>query len=465
MRQRTSYKDVTYIGEKRLLPLLIEFALPSIIAMVATSLYNMVDSIFIGHGVGSLAISGLAVVFPLMNLGAAFGSLVGMGGAVFISLSFGRRNYLTAQYTLGNIITLCLIIGVAFSLVILPNLDWILTIFGASEATLPYARDYARIIMYGNVITHLYMGLNGAIRSAGYPIMSMMATLGTVIINTILDPIFIYTFDWGVKGAAIATIIAQTLVLIWQVYILLDRGKIIHIRSRFMRLRSHVIKRIFGIGASQCLLFSAASVVAILINRGLMQYGGDFGDLNVGAYGIVNRFVFIFLMVVMGLTQGMQPIASYNYGAKKFDRVIKVYIYTVIIATCVTTTGFIISRVAPQFAVQIFTTDSDLVRLSVDGLRCVLTMFPIVAFQMVTANLFQSIGRAQTAIALSLTRQVLILIPALHILPRLFEHYTEIPPLWGIWYSMPTADLISTTLTATMLILLLKEFKRIRVKI
>ncbi len=462
MRNRTSYKDVTYIGQKRLLPLLMEFALPSIIAMVATSLYNMVDSIFIGHGVGALAISGLAVVFPLMNLGAALGSLVGMGGAVFISLSFGRRNYLTAQYTLGNIITLCLILGIGFSVVTLSSLDWVLTLFGASEATLPYARDYARILMYGNVVTHLYMGLNGAIRSAGFPILSMSATLGTVVINTILDPIFIYSFNLGVKGAAYATVIAQCLMLAFEVYILSDKNKIIHIQRRFLRLRRHIVMRILGIGASQSLMYAAASVVAVLINRGLMHYGGVEGDLNVGAYGIVNRFVFFFLMVVMGLNQGMQPIASYNYGAKKRERVIRVYLYTLAIASVITTTGFIISRVAPEVAARIFTSDEDLVRLSVDGLRCVLSLFPIVAFQMVTSNLFQSIGRAQTAIILSLTRQVLILIPSLLILPRIFKEFTEIPALWGIWYSMPLADLLSSMLTGFMLVLLLREFKSLQ---
>ncbi|MFR9649395.1 MAG: MATE family efflux transporter [Rikenellaceae bacterium] len=460
MRDRTSYKDVTYIGEKRLMPLLLEFALPSIIAMIATSLYNMVDSIFIGHGVGAMAISGLAVVFPLMNLGAAFGSLVGMGGSVFISLSFGRRNYLSAQYILGNIITLCLIIGVGFSLIILSNLDWVLTLFGASEATLPYARDYARIIMYGNVITHLYMGLNGAIRSAGYPMMSMMATVGTVVINTILDPIFIYIFEWGIKGAAIATIIAQAIMLAWEIYVLSDRSKIIHIRTQFLRLRRHIVSRIFGIGASQCLLYTGTCIVAVLINRGLMYHGGAEGDLNVGAYGIVNRFVFLFLMVVMGLNQGMQPIAGYNYGAKKFDRVIRVYIYTLILASMITITGFIIAQFAPRFAVVIFTSNEDLIRLSVDGLRCVLIMFPIVAFQMVTSNLFQCIGRAQTAIILSLTRQVLILMPMLYILPWFFGKYTTIPALWGIWYSMPLSDLLSSMLTGVMLVLLLREFKQ-----
>jgi len=308
----------TELGTERIRKLLMQYAVPAIIAMTASSLYNMVDSIFIGHGVGPLAISGLALTFPLMNLAAAFGSLVGVGAATLVSMRLGQRDYGTAQNILGNVVVLNLIIGLAFGITTLLLLDPILYFFGASEATIGYARDYMSIILMGNVITHMYLGLNSVLRASGHPRKSMYATIYTVVINAALDPLFIYGFGWGIRGAAIATVLAQVIALIWQFHILSDKSELLHFRRGIYRLRRKIVRDILAIGMSPFLMNLAACFIVILINKGLKQYGGD---LMIGAYGIVNRLAFFFVMIVMGINQGMQPIAGYNFGARQYDRV------------------------------------------------------------------------------------------------------------------------------------------------
>ena len=308
----------TELGTERIRKLLMQYAVPAIIAMTASSLYNMVDSIFIGHGVGPLAISGLALTFPLMNLAAAFGSLVGVGAATLVSMRLGQRDYGTAQNILGNVVVLNLIIGLAFGITTPLLLDPILYFFGASEATIGYARDYMSIILMGNVITHMYLGLNSVLRASGHPRKSMYATIYTVVINAALDPLFIYGFGWGIRGAAIATVLAQVIALIWQFHILSDKSELLHFRRGIYRLRRKIVRDILAIGMSPFLMNLAACFIVILINKGLKQYGGD---LMIGAYGIVNRLAFFFVMIVMGINQGMQPIAGYNFGARQYDRV------------------------------------------------------------------------------------------------------------------------------------------------
>ena len=293
------------LGTERIRKLLVQYAVPAIIAMTASSLYNMVDSIFIGHGVGPLAISGLALTFPLMNLAAAFGSLVGVGAATLISMRLGQRDYETAQRVLGNVLVLNLIIGVLFGLTALYFLDPILYFFGASDATIGYAREYMSIILWGNVVTHMYLGLNAVLRASGHPRKSMYATINTVVINTMLDPLFIYGFGWGIRGAAIATVLAQVISLVWQFRILSDRRELLHFRRGIYRLKRTIVHNIIAIGMSPFLMNLAACFIVILINKGLKQYGGD---LAIGAYGIVNRLAFFFVMIVMGINQGMQPI-------------------------------------------------------------------------------------------------------------------------------------------------------------
>ena len=442
-------KTPTALGTENIGKLLMQYAVPAIIAMTASSLYNMVDSIFIGHGVGTMAISGLALTFPLMNLAAAFGSLVGVGAATLISVKFGQKDYDTAQRVLGNVFVLNILLGVAFTVIVMAFLDPILYFFGGSDETVGYARDYMYIILLGNTITHLYLGLNAVLRSSGHPQKAMYATIATVIINTILDPVFIYGFGWGIRGAAIATIVAQIISLMWQLWIFSSKEELLHFHRGIFRLKRKIVFDSLAIGMSPFLMNMAACFIVILINQGLKKYGGD---LAIGAFGIVNRLVFIIVMIVMGLNQGMQPIAGYNFGAKQYERVTKTLKLTIIYATGVTTFGFIIGMLFSDTVVGIFTSDAELIELSAKGLRIVVMFFPIIGFQMVTANFFQSIGMASKAIFLSLTRQMVVLLPCLLILPRFFGAA-------GVWYSMPISDLLASLIAGTMLVWQVRKFR------
>ncbi|WP_418992796.1 MATE family efflux transporter [Alistipes sp.] len=444
------------LGTERIRKLLVQYAVPAIIAMTASSLYNMVDSIFIGHGVGPLAISGLALTFPLMNLAAAFGSLVGVGAATLISMRLGQRDYETAQRVLGNVVVLNLVIGVVFGALALVFLDPILYFFGASEATIGYAREYMTVILAGNVVTHMYLGLNAVLRASGHPRKSMYATVNTVVINTILDPIFIFGFGWGIRGAAIATVLAQVISLVWQVRILSNKNELLHFRRGIYRLRRKIVGDMLSIGMSPFLMNLAACFIVILINKGLKQYGGD---LMIGAYGIVNRLAFFFVMIVLGINQGMQPIAGYNFGARQYERVLRALKLTIIGATCITSTGFLIGELAPRLAVSLFTTDRELIRLSVEGMRIVFVFFPIIGFQMVATNFFLSIGMASKAIFLSLSRQLLFLLPGLLFLPRLFDELTRWDGSWGVWCAMPLSDLLASLVAFFMLTYQLRRFR------
>ena len=446
------------LGTERIRKLLVQYAVPAIIAMTASSLYNMVDSIFIGHGVGPLAISGLALTFPLMNLAAAFGSLVGVGAATLVSMRLGQRDYDTAGKVLGNVFMLNLIIGVAFSIVTLLFLDPILYFFGASEATVGYAREYMTVILLGNVITHMYLGLNSVLRASGHPRKAMYATINTVVINTVLDPLFIYGFGWGIRGAAIATVLAQVISLVWQFRILSDRRELLHFQRGIYRLHAKIVRDILAIGMSPFLMNLAACFIVILINKGLKEFGGD---LSIGAYGIVNRVAFFFVMVVMGLNQGMQPIAGYNFGAQQYDRVLRVLKLTAIGATCVTTCGFLLGELMPRLAVSLFTKDAELVRLAAEGMRITFVCFPIIGFQMVATNFFMSIGMAGKAIFLSLSRQLLFLLPGLVLLPPLFDQYTQWNGSWGVWCAMPLSDLLASIVAFLMLMHQLRGFRRL----
>lgn len=442
-------KTPTALGTENIGKLLMQYAVPAIIAMTASSLYNMVDSIFIGHGVGTMAISGLALTFPLMNLAAAFGSLVGVGAATLISVKLGQKDYDTAQRVLGNVFVLNILLGVAFTVIVMAFLDPILYFFGGSDETVGYARDYMYIILLGNTITHLYLGLNAVLRSSGHPQKAMYATIATVIINTILDPVFIYGFGWGIRGAAIATIVAQIISLMWQLWIFSSKEELLHFHRGIFRLKRKIVFDSLAIGMSPFLMNMAACFIVILINQGLKKYGGD---LAIGAFGIVNRLGFIIVMIVMGLNQGMQPIAGYNFGAKQYERVTKTLKLTIIYATGVTTFGFIIGMLFSDTVVGIFTSDAELIELSAKGLRIVVMFFPIIGFQMVTANFFQSIGMASKAIFLSLTRQMVVLLPCLLILPRFFGAA-------GVWYSMPISDLLASLIAGTMLVWQFRKFR------
>ncbi len=441
--EKTNKKAPTELGTEKISKLLTQYAIPAIIAQTAASLYNMIDSVFIGQGVGALAISGLATTFPFMNLSAAFGAMVGLGGATQLSVRLGQRDYDSAKLILGNIVTLNIIVGALFAGFSLLFLDEILYFFGASDATLPYARDYMQVILYGNIITHLYFGINAALRAAGHPRQAMVATIITVVGNIILTPLFIYVFDWGITGAALATILAQTVTLLWQMRILGNPNELLHLQRGIYTLKKHIVKAILSIGMSPFFINAAACLVVIIVNKGLRGYGEN-GDMSIAAYGIANRVTFIFVMIVLGLTQGMQPIVGYNYGAKQYKRVGEVFKLTCICATIVMVIGFILNEFFPAEVARAFTPDSTLITCASKAMRIMSVMMPLIGFQMVTTNFFQSIGMVKQSIVLSLTRQILFLIPLLLVLPLFYGED-------GVWYSAPISDLMAAMLTIAML--------------
>ncbi len=441
------------LGTESIGKLLTQYAIPAIVAMTASSLYNITDSIFIGHGVGPLAIAGLALAFPIMNLAAAFGSLVGAGASALMSMRLGQRDYDTANKVLGNVFILNVIMGLLFSVVMLAFLKPVLYFFGASDATLPYAYDFLQVILYGNVVTHMYLGLNALLRSSGNPKKAMFATIGTVLLNLILTPTFIFVFGWGIKGSALATVLAQVIMLCWQISILSNKNNIIHLKKGIFKFDKKIVLDSFAIGLSPFFMNAASSVIIIFINQALTRYGGD---MAVGAYGIVNRVIFLFAMVVLGLNQGMQPIAGYNFGAQRYDRVDKVLRLTIMYATIVMVFGFLIGELTPWYIASAFTSDIHLTEAAVNGLRIVMLTFPIIGFQMVTGNFFQSIGQAKKAIFLSLSRQIIFLLPFLIIFPTIWG-------VNGVWYSIPAADLAASIISGLVLYNQFKQFRKHKV--
>ena len=437
------------LGTEDIRKLLMRYAVPAIVAMTAASLYNMMDSIFIGHGVGTLAIAGLAVTFPFINLAAAFGSLVGVGASTLVSVKMGQKDLKSAEAVLGNVILLNGTIGLLFMAVCLIFLDPILYFFGASEDTLPYARDYMKVILYGNLIPHIYMGLNEVLRASGYPQRAMAATLFAVLINGVLNAIFIFGLDMGIQGAALGTICAQFLALLGVLYHFSNPKSFIRFQKGIFHVKWKIIWAMLAIGLSPFLMNLCSCLIVLLINNGLKDHGGD---MYIGAYGIVNRIVYLFCMIVMGFNQGMQPIAGYNFGARQLDRLLQVLKYTTICGVAVTTLGFLIGHLFPRAIIRLFTTDVALIDIAEHGLHLIMLFFPLVGFQMVSASFFQSIGMAGKAIFLSLTRQLIFLLPCLLVLPH----------FWGadgVWGSIPVADFAASITTGLMLAWQLKKFK------
>ena len=444
------------LGTDSLSRLLFRYALPAIIAQVAASLYNIVDSIFIGQGVGPLAISGLALTMPMMNLTAAFGAMIGAGSAALTSIRLGQGNKPAAERILGNVVLLNVVLGVVLMAFGLLYLDELLYFFGASDQTLPYAREYMRIILYGNVITHLFHGLNCMLRVAGYPNKAMNITIIAVVLNAILDAVFILWLKWGIAGSAWATVIAQMLAVVVQWVHFSDAKSFLRFRSEAFRFRWDIIKNIITVGMAPFMIQSCACVVVILVNNTLGEYGGD---LSIGAYGIANRVAFLFTMVVMGFTQGMQPIVGYNYGARAYDRVLKTLWMTVGWSVATTTFGFLLCELFPYQVVRIFVSEdgsgsaTELIEASARGLRILVLMLPLVGFNIVAGNLFQHIGKPKRAILLSVSRQMLFLVPLIYFLPRYMAAD-------GVWYSIPIADLLSTLLAALLLFQQIRKFKQ-----
>jgi len=444
----------TELGTEKIGKLLKQYAVPGIIAQTAASLYNMVDSIYIGHipGVGSAAISGLAVTFPLMNLSIAMGTLVGVGAMTLISVLLGQRNYGAAQKVLANVLTLNVIIGVVFSAVTLAFLDPILRFFGASDVTLPFAHDYMFIILLGNVFTHLYHGFNGLIRSSGHPKVAMGLTLFTVASNAVLDPIFIFALGMGIRGAALATILCQLAALVYTLYFFADRRRLLHFSRPLFRLDKRVAKQSLAIGVGPFLMNVAACLVALFINQQLGKYGGD---LAIGAYGIVNRLVMFFAMICMGFNQGLQPIAGYNYGARLYSRVKEIFILTAKWEVLVTMLCFLMAELIPRPAVSLFTNDPQLIDLAARGLRIMNCGFAFVGFGMVTGNFFQCLGMVRKSIFLSLSRQLLFLLPLIYTLPLWLQET-------GVWISFPISDILNIIVSAILIVQLFRKFDRLK---
>ncbi len=418
------------LGTQPVGKLLWQYALPGVIAMTASSLYNMVDSIFIGHGVGPMALAALGISFPLMNIGAAFGAAVGIGGSTLMSLRLGQRQYDKANNVLGNMVGLNIITGLLVGIVSIIFLDPILTFFGASEQTLPHAREYMFILLLGNVVTHLYLGLNAALRSASKPRAAMIATIVTVVLNTILDPIFIWPLHMGIKGAAIATVLAQAVVLSWQLWQFSRQRELLHLEWRFLKPAWTIVKDIVSIGISPFAMQITGCVVAIFMNNALMKYGGD---LAVGAYSIANRLGFVCFMVIIGICQGFQPIAGYNYGARNMDRVKRVLRLTIIWSVAAMTVGWIIGELFPGPCTRLFTDDEQLLAISIRGIRINMLVFPVIGYQAVVTNFFQTIGKVRISIFMSLSRQLIFLLPMLLLFSSLWG-------LDGVWASLPASD-------------------------
>ncbi|MBE6199705.1 MAG: MATE family efflux transporter [Rikenellaceae bacterium] len=444
------------LGTDSLGKLLFRYAMPAIIAQVAASLYNIVDSIFVGQGVGPLAITGLALTMPMMNLTAAFGAMVGAGSAALTSIRLGQGNKPAAENILGNVVLLNVVLGVVLMVFGLYYLDDLLYFFGASEQTIPYAREYMRIILYGNVITHMFHGLNCMLRVAGYPNKAMVITIISVALNAVLDAVFILWLKWGIAGSAWATVISQLVSLAIQLAHFSRPDSFLRFRSGIFKFRWDIVKGIIGVGMAPFMIQSCACVVVILVNTKLREYGGD---LSIGAYGIANRVAFLFTMVVMGLTQGMQPIVGYNYGARKYDRVMRTLWMTVGWAVATTTFGFLVCEVFPYQVVRMFVSEdgtgdaTTLIEASARGLRLLVMMLPIVGFNIVAGNFFQHIGKPKRAIILSVSRQLLFIVPLLFVLPPVFD-------VDGVWYAIPIADFASTVLAAVLLWLQLRKLKQ-----
>ena len=443
-------KATLELGTKPVGKLLTQYALPAIIAMTAASLYNIIDRVFIGQVVGPMAISGLAITFPFMILAAAFGAAVGVGAATTISVKLGQKDYESAENTLGNTITLNLIIGLAFGGICLLFLDPILRFFGASDATLPYARDFMQIILAGNVFSHMYFGMNAVLRAASKPRMAMFATIFTVAMNILLDAVFILWWHWGIKGAAFATVISQVLALCWQMKLFSNKNELLHLKRGIYKLKANLVRNIISIGISPFLMNACACVIVIFINNQLVKFGGD---IAVGAYGIANSIAMIFIMFVIGLNQGMQPIAGYNYGAQQYGRMMRVVKLSIITAICIMLTGWTLAMFAPYYCARMFTKDPELIKGSIKAIQIIMMMYPFIGCQMVITNFFQCIGKVKISIFLSLSRQLLFLLPLLVLLPNIYG-------INGVWASMPTSDLISVIVAISIMTVYLRRFKK-----
>jgi putative MATE family efflux protein len=450
-----SAPKITELGTASIRSLLLKYATPGIIAMTAMSLYNMADSIFIGHGVGALALSGLTVAKPFMDICAAFGTLVGVGASSLVAIKLGEKDYRSANDVLANVVILNVLLGALVMVVGLFWLDPILYAFGASDATIAYARDYMEIILLGNILTHIYYGLNSMLRSIGHPRISMYATILAVTLNVVLDPIFIFVLDMGVRGAALATMISQLVSVVIELIIFLNPKEVIYFHRGIWRLKRDITMRALGIGMAPFLMHMAACFVVIVLNNQLKRYGGD---MAIATFGMTNRFMFFFAMIVMGIQQGMQPIVGYNYGANLYARMIRAFKLSVYCATCVMGVLWLFGVIWPEGFIRLFTHDELLIAQSIAPARLMLCVMFAIGFPMITGNFYTSIGMAPKAIFLSLTRQVLFLIPLILCLPILFESLGW-ESIWGVWWALPISDSLSVITAAIVINRDMRKFK------
>lgn len=438
------------LGEEKVGKLLLKFSIPAIVGMVVNALYNIVDRIFIGNFVDSLGLAGVTIAFPIMIIMMAFAMLIGVGATSLISIRLGEGKKEEAELILGNAMVLFVIFSVSISTLGLIYLDPILKLFGASPQVLPYSRAYLSIILFGAVFQTIGFGMNNFIRAEGNPKRAMSTMLIGAILNTILDPIFIIAFDMGIKGAALATIISQAVSATWVLHYFFSRKSSLVLKKENWRLKPHIVKGILAIGSAPFAMQVAASGITTLLNHKLRAYGGD---LAISAYGAINSFSTILLMPIFGINQGSQPIIGFNYGAQKYDRVKKTLMLAITAATSVTIIGFIVTRIFPEQLISLFNSkDKELIRLGANGMKIFFTMLPLIGFQIVSSNYFQATGKPKQAMLLSLSRQVLMLIPAILILPRFFD-------LNGVWMAGPTADFFASLLTGAFILYELKNLQ------
>lgn len=441
------------LGTRSVGRLLVQYSLPAIIAAVATSLYNIIDSIFIGRGVGAMAISGLAITFPLMNLVVGFCTLIAVGGATISSIFLGQRNLDRATDVVNNVLTFCLIHSVVFGGLTFLFLDPILRFFGATDATLPYAREFMQVILLGTPISYVFIGLNNIMRATGYPKKAMISALLSVAVNIVLAPVFIFVLDWGIRGAALATICGQFAAFVWVLIHFCSAKSYVH----FVRGRSwfdaKIARRIYAIGLSPFLMNCTACFVVVFLNKSILDVAGAYGDIAIGAYGIINRTTMFFVMIVFGVTQGMQPILGYNYGACDWQRVRETLRKGIWIGVSITSLGFIVTELFPDTVSSLFTTDELMIRIARAGFRIFFICYPVIGAQIVIQNYFQSIGHPKLSIFLSLTRQLIFLVPLLAVLPRHFG-------IDGVWASTAVSDMLAFILALVTMIIMNRRFAR-----
>ena len=437
----------TELGTKPVSKLLLQYSVPAIIASLVTSLYNIIDSIFIGRGVNAMAIAGLAITFPLMNLVIGFCTLVAVGGATISSIFLGQKNLDKASDVLSTVTCLCLLHSVLFGGMTLLFLDPILLFFGATAETIDYARSFMQVILLGSPISYVFIGLNNIMRATGYPRKAMISALLSVAVNVVLAPIFIFVLHWGIGGAAWATILGQTAALIWVLAHFLSKKSFVHFQWRRGFITVGLLKRIYSIGLSPFLMNCCACLVVVFINKALLDTAGADGNLAVGAYGIINRTTMFFVMIVFGITQGMQPILGYNYGAANWPRISLTLRKGIIIATIISGIGWALTELIPDIISSMFTTDKGMVDIARGGFRIFFMFFPLVGAQIVIQNYFQSIGMPRLSIFLSLTRQLIFLLPLLWLLPpRLGVN--------GVWIAMCSSDFIAFNLALVTVLIM-----------